>query len=496
MKSNNPGKRPVKLAAALGAILITGGCVASTDPMFAGLPKNLDGGIGQLLRYCSKFQDTGDLVTAASLCDRAHQMEPKNPAPLMQLADILNGLNQPNQAMAAYQRIIDASPQYTDARYALGKMHIARGEYDVAAAQFQTALRYNSDDPRLYNALGVAHGLIGANGSAMHAFEDGLKIAPRHIALRNNMGLALVMNGSHEDGVRMLEEVVADPAANDASHHNLQLAYGMVTAAKADQEAFALEQAAALEQATALEQAANVVTQESSAPIEAVTTDSHSQVAAAVIPAPQPVPLVPEPEMERSFATIGESETPFDVTIRETFTLANRSDESPMRVQTALANTGSAMDANVEDTTAASAYMGAYLTADAEISTAPATAPATPMATVQSELPTQVAALQSMAPAMSSGNYAVQLASYRSEARAMLGWSELRGNAPDLLDPISPVVQRAELGADIGTVYRLRTTPTAKSDAATLCSELKARGIDCLVIKEAPSGSNAGSIAG
>jgi hypothetical protein len=150
------------------------------------------------------------------------------------------------------------------------------------------------------------------------------------------------------------------------------------------------------------------------------------------------------------------------------------------------------MDANVEDTTAASAYMGAYLTADAEISTAPAMA----TATVQSELPTQVAALQSMAPAMSTGNYAVQLASYRSEARAMLGWSELRGNAPDLLDPISPVVQRAELGADIGTVYRLRTTPTAKSDAATLCSELKARGIDCLVIKEAPSGSNAGSIAG
>lgn len=471
MKSNNPGKRPVKLAAALGAILITSGCATSTDPMFSGLPSNLDGGVGQLLRYCSKFQDSGDLVTAASLCDRAHKLEPENPAPLMQLADILNGLNQPDQAMAAYQMIIEASPQYTDARYALGKMHITRGEYDVAAAQFQTAIHYKPDDPRLYNALGVAHGLIGANGSAMHAFEDGLEVAPRHITLRSNMGLALVMSGSHEDGVRMLEEVAADPAANDASRHNLQLAYGMVSAAKADQEA------------KALEQANSVPLQSSYAPIQPVTTEPRSQMAAAAYPAPQPVPLVPATESEHSFATVGEAETPIDVMIREENTSDSSSGDSPFRIQTALASTGGAMDADVEDTTAPSAYMGSYMTADAEIST-----PAEPAA--------QVAALQPMVPAMSAGAYAVQLASYRSEARAMLGWSELRGNAPDLLNPISPVVQRAELGEDAGTVYRLRTMPSAKSDAATLCSELKARGIDCLVIKETPGGTNAGSIAG
>ena len=118
--------------------------------------------------------------------------------------------------------------------------------------------------------------------------------------------------------------------------------------------------------------------------------------------------------------------------------------------------------------------MGTYLTADADIPAPQASEP-------------QVAALQPVAPTTSGGDYAVQLASYRSEARAMLGWSELRGNAPDLLDPVTPVVQRADLGEDIGTVYRLRTAPTAKSVAASLCSELKVRGIDCLVIKGAPT---------
>ena len=47
------------------------------------------------------------------------------------------------------------------------------------------------------------------------------------------------------------------------------------------------------------------------------------------------------------------------------------------------------------------------------------------------------------------------------------------------------MVRRADLGEERGTVYRLRTAPTAKTNAAALCAELKARGIDCLVVKEA-----------
>jgi Flp pilus assembly protein TadD len=52
----------------------------------------------------------------------------------------------------------------------------------------------------------------------MQAFTAGLKIAPTHISLRNNMGLALVMNGRHQEGVKLLEAVAADPAADETSH--------------------------------------------------------------------------------------------------------------------------------------------------------------------------------------------------------------------------------------------------------------------------------------
>jgi hypothetical protein len=324
----------------------------------------------------------------------------------------------------------------------------------------------------------------------MEAFVAGLKIAPKHISLRNNMGLALVMNGEYAEGVRILEAVAADPAADRTSHHNLQLAYGMVTAAKADAEA------------SAIEQADSGFTQETIAAVEPVMVETESQIAAAN-DGDAPAPLVPEMETERALATTGKIETPIEVTLQEDSAAPSQFEVSPLRVQTARAVTGDAVDANVENANPPSAYMGAYLTADAGTAaarTTPATGPATTPAMAPAMAPKasepQVAALQPMTPATSGGDYVVQLASYRSEARAMLGWSELRGNAPDLLGPVSPVVRRAELGEERGTVYRLRTAPTAKTAAATLCSELKALGMDCLVIKETPSKTQTGSHTG
>jgi hypothetical protein len=287
----------------------------------------------------------------------------------------------------------------------------------------------------------------------------------------------------------MLEEVAADPAANETSHQNLQLAYGMVTAATAEAEA------------QAAEQAVGGAPQEAIAPVEPVMTVTHIQTAVVSSPTPQqntaivaPIPLVPEPETERAIRGTGQIETPIEVTVREDTISANPIPNSPLRVQTARANTDDAVDANIGTANGAtngpSVYMGEYLTADAQ--------PAAPVQVAMApKVPeSQAAAVKPMTPATTSGSYSVQLASYLSEARAMLGWSELRGNAPDLLDPISPVVQRADLGEDIGTVYRLRTTFTAKEDATALCGELTSRGINCLVVKDVPVETESGPRAG
>ena len=112
----------------------------------------------------------------------------------------------------------------------------------------------------------------------------------------------------------------------------------------------------------------------------------------------------------------------------------------------------------------------------------------------------EFAAVQPNAPTpaetVTAGSYMVQLASYRSEARAMKGWTELRAAASDLLDGVEPVVRRVDLGGDKGTFYQLRAGPATKDDAQALCTELRARDVDCLVTKEPRAGAGSGSISG
>lgn len=449
--------------------------------MYAQRPSNLDGGVEQLLRYCSKFQNSGDLVTAAGLCERAHSLNPANPAPLMQLADILVAMEQPQQAITAYQTIIATAPENTGAHYALGKLYIDLGQYDLAAAEFQTALRSKTDDPRFYNALGVAHGLVGADELALQAFEAGLKVAPKQNSLRNNFGLSLVLNGRHEEGIKVLEEVAKDPNANETSQRNLQLAYGMVIAANADR---AITTAEAAEGGA---KQASVVAEAPQAPAaDAIVQAAPVASSAEQLASKAPVALIQEVEREQALQGTGELERPIEVTVFDSPAAAHEPRKpdrrSPRRIQTAKVDSGDVEDA-LADSGAPSAHMGEYLSADASFEETPAE-PSEPAAA-------EVAASQAIAPSLPDADiessYAVQLASYLSEGRAMRGWTELRNSAPELLETIVPVVHRAELGQDVGTFYRLRTAPTSKGEAEALCTELKSRDIDCLVIKEAPA---------
>jgi hypothetical protein len=86
-----------------------------------------------------------------------------------------------------------------------------------------------------------------------------------------------------------------------------------------------------------------------------------------------------------------------------------------------------------------------------------------------------------MAAAPSSGGYAVQVTSQRSEAEAQAAFRELRSKFPKELSGRQPIIRRADLGAK-GTYYRALVGPFASAtEAAGLCSGLKAAGGNCLV---------------
>jgi SPOR domain len=96
--------------------------------------------------------------------------------------------------------------------------------------------------------------------------------------------------------------------------------------------------------------------------------------------------------------------------------------------------------------------------------------------------PTAVANTSSVpAAAPSSGGYAVQVTSQRSEGEAQTVYRALQAKYPGQLSGRAPIIRRADL-AEKGTFYRALVGPFGSSEeAAGLCSGLKAAGGNCIV---------------
>lgn len=77
--------------------------------------------------------------------------------------------------------------------------------------------------------------------------------------------------------------------------------------------------------------------------------------------------------------------------------------------------------------------------------------------------------------------YMIQLASFKSKARAEAAWTALQRKQPDLLAGLSAHIQRADLG-ERGIFYRLRTGPFPnRATAQDMCWQLRPVHQDCLV---------------
>ena len=416
------------------------------------------------MSYCGKFRSKGDLVTAAGLCERAHRLDPDNPAPLMRLAENLTEMARHRQAVAAYQRIIETSPDHAEAQLALGKAYITLEQYDLALGHLHVALQNRPEDARIYNALGIANGLLGAHGSAQEAFQAGLQAEPGDVSLRSNLGLSLVLVGRYQEGITILEEVAADPAATETSLENLQLAQGLYSTAQAEVALAAIDMPGdAPEDVSDFD--AEQITLYSGEPM-----DLSAQIEAPMAEDP----LVLTPLAARLDAS------------RQTAEISLIDDSDPSGAELALdqatlptTKTAKAWPPEAVEAFPPNALIGDYLSVDVR--------PDAPAAQINTPN-TQIANLSPTAPIQDTpgadANYSVQLASFKSEENAHKGWKLLRGQATDLLQEFDPVIRRADLGPDKGVFYRLRTPRITKDAADQLCSALKERGIDCLKVKE------------
>jgi tetratricopeptide (TPR) repeat protein len=96
---------------------------------------------------------------------------------------------------------------------------------------------------------------------------------------------------------------------------------------------------------------------------------------------------------------------------------------------------------------------------------------------------TQVASLGTPHIAPASGGATLQLGAFRGEADAQASWKTLQGKASAALDGLSPVIVAADIPGK-GRYFRLRVGPLDKDRAASICETLKAKGENCIPVRE------------
>lgn len=203
------------------------GC-AGTPPTASQIAEeNRDSQVAQILRVAETTRRGGDLVSAAGLYRRAHDMAPERAAPLIALGDTLAALGSYPDAVQAYAMATEREPANAELRYGYGRTLMAMNRPQDAAEQFRAAIAVNPKDGRAFNGLGVALDQAGDHDAAQQAYMDGLEIAPDHFGLQNNLAFSMLLSGDVADAVARFEQIARQPQATARNRQNLALAYGL-----------------------------------------------------------------------------------------------------------------------------------------------------------------------------------------------------------------------------------------------------------------------------
>lgn len=242
---HSPEGRRRRVAARLlaASLLVPLGACASDGWLSSGFsPATAAGDVdaASLMRVADATRASGDLASAAGMYNRAHQLAPDDVAPLLALGETLRRMGASATAADAYRAALDIAPRNFDALRGLGAALLEVDQPEFAIAQLELALDV-AKDHRVYNALGVAHDMLGDHAAAQVYYREGLDLMPGNAQIANNLGLSLALAGDYAEGIAMLEQAVQDRAATPRFRQNLALAYGLAGQKEAAERVAAID---------------------------------------------------------------------------------------------------------------------------------------------------------------------------------------------------------------------------------------------------------------
>jgi len=529
---------------AIGLPLLVGGCASSGMPTpTTSLPHQAAGAAPtNAFALAERLRAEGNVTSAVSMYQQAHYANPGDIRPLLGLGDCFLAMGTNADAAQAYGSALSIDPNNLEALRGLGHARILMGQPQFAVSQYQTAVRIAPKDIRSLNGLGVSQDMVGDHAAAQAAYKQVLALDPNNQSAKNNLALSLALSGDNAGAIGILEDLSQSAGSTTVNRQNLALVYGVsgqldqarqVSRADLSEEAVnrniatmgandnperrqqLLKQSLGVElkgrqyapAAKPIMPLANLAqasvndepiylsgTEGAAMPV--ISTGKRAQVAAAA-----PTSIEVKAKAKRSTGDDWSDDWDEELVDaadiggggarQQTAAVASKPVEaakpSPFLASSnAIADDKAPAAAPVEAKSPPAASTASVAAAPKEPEAPAATTVSKPASTTD----TGTTTVDSASPAVTTTQvaaakiYTVQLASYRSEAEAKVGWETLTTEQQDLLATLPHAVAKADLGADKGIYYRLQAGAFADRQAAkALCSDLQTRSIDCMVVE-------------
>jgi Flp pilus assembly protein TadD len=210
---------PVLAAALLATACAPGQVDTRLQPDMAA-----DEQVDSLKRVAAMTLQSGDTDTAVTLYRRIHELDPRDPDPLIELARIMEARGAPADALLLWQDAAVLAPEDPAIAEGYGLALARLGQAGPARSQLERATA-SAPTPRAWNALGVVRDQLGDAEGAQTAYRAGLAVAPADSSLANNLGLSLALSEQYGEALERLEAVAVLPDAGVRYRRNLALAY-------------------------------------------------------------------------------------------------------------------------------------------------------------------------------------------------------------------------------------------------------------------------------
>ena len=179
------------------------------------------------VRDADAARKAGNLDNAVPLYGRALQLNPQGAEAKLGLGQSYLALGANDEAAAQFREVLAHRSGDTVARRGLAAALMSMGQPVLAEQQLQAALQSDPKDYHVINAMGVALDMQGRHDEAQAKYREGIALAPEYMPLRSNMGLSLAITDQASEAVAQLAPIAGGPASDPRVRQNLAFAYTM-----------------------------------------------------------------------------------------------------------------------------------------------------------------------------------------------------------------------------------------------------------------------------